>query len=330
MRKSTGSEISEVLKIRHFVMNIIYRSGGKSVMIPSSRTLAAQFGIARSTVQISLEKMSAQGFLIGKPGIGTFTNPRRSFILQPDEFMPLTGIKVGNGDDFYYICTSWRMFSEAGNALVDSGCSIHPMQNASSTPETIPNEIRNAFLDGILFLGTPAPIVRKAAEILPAVSIDYTPVPGVNSAFFSDRTAAEELANRLREAGRLRILLTHDSESTIHTLSTLRNILEHNGFDLLLLDTRTADFPSELRCLTAEEKPQALLIYQQYAGLARRILAELGETPESIWLASAEDLPHNSEFPGFYFQAPRREAAETAAAMLNRLMRTDNKEIEHK
>ena len=146
MKKSDGDKISEVLKIRYFVMNIIYRNGGKSVMIPSSRTLAAQFGIARSTVQLSLEKMSAQGFLTGKPGIGTFTNPRKSFILQHGGPAPLTGIKVAGGDDFYYICTTWRMFSEAGNALVNSGCSIHLLQDATSTPETSSVPTRNPVL----------------------------------------------------------------------------------------------------------------------------------------------------------------------------------------
>lgn len=328
VKKSTGNEISEVLKIRHFVMNIIYRNGGKSVMIPSSRALAARFGIARSTVQLSLEKMSAQGFLIGKPGIGTFTNPRKSFILQLGEPAPLTGIKVAGGDDFYYICTTWRMFSETGNALVNSGCSIHLLQDATSTPETIQQEIRNAFLDGVLFLGSPEPVIRKAAEIVPAVSIGHTPVPDVCSVFFSINDAVRELVRTLRRDGRTRILLTHDGETSIPAVSATRKALEEDGFELIPLDVKSVDFVSEFHHLTAEKHPDAIFIHQQHAGLARQILAELGETPETVRLIAAEDLPHCEEFPGIYFQAPRREAAETAVAMLNRLMRGDRR-IEH-
>lgn len=328
MKKSDGDKISEVLKIRYFVMNIIYRNGGKSVMIPSSRTLAAQFGIARSTVQLSLEKMSAQGFLTGKPGIGTFTNPRKSFILQHGGPAPLTGIKVAGGDDFYYICTTWRMFSEAGNALVNSGCSIHLLQDATSTPETIQQEIRNAFLDGVLFLGTPEPVVRKAAESVPAVSIGYTTVPDVCSVVFTINDAVRELANTLRREGRTRVLLSHDGETSVPTVTTARKVLENDGFELIPLDIKSADFASGLRCLTAGKRPDAILVYQQHAGLALQVLAELGETPETVRLIAAEDLPHSEDFPGFYFQLQRRDAAETAAAMLNRLMRGD-RQIEH-
>lgn len=330
MRKTTGNKISEVLRIRHFVMNIIYRSGGRSVMIPSSRELAARFGMARSTVQLSLERMSAEGFLTGRPGIGTFTNPRKSFILQPGEVLPLTGIKIGTGDHFYHLCTSWRMFSEAGNALVDSGCTIHPMAACSSTPETIRREIRDAFLDGILFLGTPAPVVREAAAVLPSVSIGKDPVPEVDSVVLDARKAAAELACRLRSAGRTRILLQHDADFPPPPFAAVRDILENGGFDLSFLNVKEGDFPSEFRNRLLSWKPQALLIYSQYAGLALRFLAECGETPEKIWLVSAEDLPRSGEFPGFYFLEPRKEAAESAAAMLIRKMRGTKEPAESK
>lgn len=220
------------------------------------------------------------------------------------------------------------MFSETGNALVNSGCSIHLLQDATSTPETIQQEIRNAFLDGVLFLGSPEPVIRKAAEIVPAVSIGHTPVPNVCSVFFSINDAVRELVRTLRRDGRTRILLTHDGETSIPAVSATRKALEEDGFELIPLDVKSADFVSEFHHLTAEKHPDAIFIHQQHAGLARQILAELGETPETVRLIAAEDLPHCEEFPGIYFQAPRREAAETAVAMLNRLMRGDRR-IEH-
>ena len=60
MRKQSPQTISEVQKIWHRVMSILYRSGGCSVKIPSSNELAREFGVARSTVRIALEKLTEE------------------------------------------------------------------------------------------------------------------------------------------------------------------------------------------------------------------------------------------------------------------------------
>ena len=58
MRKaSTDSSITQQMRIRYYVMNLIYRSSGKSVRVPSTRELSRRFGIARSTVQLAFEKL---------------------------------------------------------------------------------------------------------------------------------------------------------------------------------------------------------------------------------------------------------------------------------
>ena len=63
----------EGLKIRHYIMNLIYRHPKESVMIPSSKELAKMFGVARSTVTLELKALVAEHYLEGKRGIGTFT-----------------------------------------------------------------------------------------------------------------------------------------------------------------------------------------------------------------------------------------------------------------
>lgn len=68
MRKQSPQTISEVQKIWHRVMSILYRSGGCSVKIPSSNELAREFGVARSTVRIALEKLTEEGFLVTRRG----------------------------------------------------------------------------------------------------------------------------------------------------------------------------------------------------------------------------------------------------------------------
>ena len=100
MRKQSPQTISEVQKIWHRVMSILYRSGGCSVKIPSSNELAREFGVARSTVRIALEKLTEEGFLVTRRGSGTFTNPRQR--LNADWNAPLIGLMVLDCNLFFY------------------------------------------------------------------------------------------------------------------------------------------------------------------------------------------------------------------------------------
>src|SRR5215831_9043804 len=48
------------------------RFSDSSSRLPSSRTLATDRGISRSTVKLALSKLQADGYLRSKPGSGTF------------------------------------------------------------------------------------------------------------------------------------------------------------------------------------------------------------------------------------------------------------------
>lgn len=49
MSNVRGRPVQESLKIRHYVMNLIYTHPGEAVMLPSSVELSRMFGVARST-----------------------------------------------------------------------------------------------------------------------------------------------------------------------------------------------------------------------------------------------------------------------------------------
>src|SRR5260370_18467252 len=48
------------------------RFSDSSSRLPSSRTLATDRGISRSTVRLALSKLHAEGYLLSRPGSGTF------------------------------------------------------------------------------------------------------------------------------------------------------------------------------------------------------------------------------------------------------------------
>ena len=57
------------------------RTGNQAVRIPSSNELAREFGIARSSVRIALEQLTAEGILVTRKGCGTFDSERAGVFL---------------------------------------------------------------------------------------------------------------------------------------------------------------------------------------------------------------------------------------------------------
>ena len=74
-----GRPVQESLKIRHYVMNLIYTHPGEAVMLPSSVELSRMFGVARSTVTLVLQALTREGYIEGRRGVGTFTKCNGTF-----------------------------------------------------------------------------------------------------------------------------------------------------------------------------------------------------------------------------------------------------------
>ncbi|OPZ70227.1 MAG: DNA-binding transcriptional repressor LldR [Firmicutes bacterium ADurb.Bin467] len=110
------NKTTESGKIRFYIMGLIYRYGNRSVRVPSSVELAERFGVARRTARLALEGLVREGWLIGRRGLGTYTNPARTFFSDPQISIPLVGLIYGRGDNFYYDTPACRMFvrAEAG------------------------------------------------------------------------------------------------------------------------------------------------------------------------------------------------------------------------
>ena len=80
-KNTDGTFIPVGLKIRFEIINRLYQAPGLSVKIPSARELAARFHLSPSTVTLELQKLVREGYLIGRRGSGTYTNPEKAFLL---------------------------------------------------------------------------------------------------------------------------------------------------------------------------------------------------------------------------------------------------------
>ena len=94
--QESKTRLRESVKIRHYIMNLIYRHTNENMLIPGSNELAAMLGVGRATVTRVLKNLVETGYLEGRRGIGTFTKIQ-NFIPVHGEMPPLVGLLAGDG-----------------------------------------------------------------------------------------------------------------------------------------------------------------------------------------------------------------------------------------
>lgn len=68
---------SSYMRIRHYVLDWLARTKGSVTRIPSTRELAEKFEVSQPTVVRALQELIKEGYLVNRPGVGLFSNPRQ-------------------------------------------------------------------------------------------------------------------------------------------------------------------------------------------------------------------------------------------------------------
>ena len=66
---------TEVMKIRQYVVDLIYRGGSEPQKVPSARKLAEMFGVSHPTALKALQKLAEGGYLLACGTNGYLTVP---------------------------------------------------------------------------------------------------------------------------------------------------------------------------------------------------------------------------------------------------------------
>lgn len=144
--------VQENMRIRHYVMKLLYENPGCPVALLSSRLLAEKFSVSRTTVMTALATMRKEGYLISRPGKGIYTNPDSRFRDVAPERLPLAGIVVNYGRNFYVTRREWDILSAAGASLLNAGFNFREITLNGLSPETIFDELSESHICGLLWL----------------------------------------------------------------------------------------------------------------------------------------------------------------------------------
>lgn len=190
----------ETLKIRHYVVGVMYHAGERSVQIMSSRDLAKYFNMARSTVSIALKELVEQEYLVPVKGKGYFTNPQKIMTPIPGKMPPLILLIHGDGRNFYYGAQEWESISTVGKAVTDAGFYFRQLPLSSTGEDELFDEIRGAQADGLIWIDRlryHEPLLKRLTEYGLPVICDHLGSTSVNTVVFDTPSACRKIGERL-------------------------------------------------------------------------------------------------------------------------------------
>ena len=230
----TDAAVTEYMKIRRYVVNRIYRANGKSVQIPTILELAKQFRVSHATVSKAMKELTSEGIIIGKRGIGSFTNPRLS-IPRGTRKLPVIGILMGDGMGVHFDKYLAPILAQMLQQLVCLPATVHLLTLGSLDPDIIYREIINEQVDGLLWEAPTEKgievLQRLRKEGMPVVAIEAE-IKGIPSAIFDFEGWGEECGRLLLKEGRKHIVLLPDTFPWDRSFKGIRRIYQEAGVPL--------------------------------------------------------------------------------------------------
>ncbi len=165
----------ENLRIRNYVMEIIYDNPNRPMCLLSTRLLAEKFGVSRTTVMTALAALKSEGYLLSRPGKGVYTNPESRFEDIAPKRLPLAGVIVNYGRNFYHSRREWALLSAVGNGLLDAGFNFREIRVDGLSEEAVFEELAESYVSGLLWLlvsdeVTEKLLLRVRGELFPLLT----------------------------------------------------------------------------------------------------------------------------------------------------------------
>ncbi len=237
---------SEYMKIRRYVINLV--SNQKDIVqLPTIMELSKMFGVSRPTVSKAMKRLTDDGFVIGKPGLGSFVNPARVSPFELEGKPPVIGLCFADGMMVHFEYFMANCLAELMKAITANGGIMHLIGIQEHTPEKIFQEIQRENLDGIIFF-RPTEKVEAAAKLLHdhgvPVVISEMDRPEMCSTVFDFPNMGCRIGKQLIAEGKTNLVFFPDAEPWHSHSKGLRRAFADNKValneNLFLKDYRTA------------------------------------------------------------------------------------------
>lgn len=308
--------ISEVQKVWHRVMAIKYRAGNRAVRIPSSNELAQEFGIARSSVRIALEKLTADGVLITRKGSGTFINPKKCTNTTWEA--PLIGLLILNGELFFFPQEIQGELECLYGEIRHTGWNVREVTGFMSSGEETRQVLQHAYLDGLITFGSEEYAVKAADAMLPTVNMGFF-AEGTTNVITGCSGVVRELFRKTGRERDIRVWTSFPENSRQYLLGYLRPLpgirIQYGNCNIYCADEQ---YFAMIREQFARQCPDWILIHPLMLDSIREIVIGLyGEERARKLLWIYVTVPGtNHDWPAYFFHSKRREETREAIRLL--------------
>ena len=327
MTKHTNG-IPESNSIRHYIFGLLRTAGNEAVRIPSSYELAKRFSVTRRVARYELERLRDEGYLIAKPRIGMFTNPRLNHISATpiQKSMPLIGIINADGTHFLSGIPEARMMGNFHIALAEAGCMLHSIRFSFHDEEMRIRELKNLGLDGILWRvfnsDEPSWNFMKCVQSagIPLAIVSDRLYPGIPQVILSTKKAENILFKHLKKPESVFIVTNTGkmplADALVQKWNLPESALRRIGKGKVFQET-VEEFKSVLQTVT----PEIVFCDTLYAEILPTLCNELGLECEFITDNEVNHSPTLPQFRGWSTVPDAENAARSAVSLL--LTQTD-------
>ena len=223
--------IAEYVQIRKYVVDTVWNSGTSPQRIASVRELAAMFNVSTMTIQRALKKLTDDGFLIARPGIGLFTNPEHRWKYGN---INVIGVLVADGKQIYFEKYLWELLSTVGKEITESRKLLYQV-NFLSESNDLEECVAGIPMKGLIWLDPEFEPSVAVEEFVNSLTIPVVVVnghrPGRSCVCNDWELEGYEIGRKLLAEGRRRPLLAakHDH---MPQLDGLRRAFREAGVSL--------------------------------------------------------------------------------------------------
>ena len=320
------SAVAEYMKIRRHILNLTAKAGTESVQLPTALELSKQFGVCRQTVGKALKQLAEDHYVIGKPGLGTFTNPRKQFRPNAWQKAQTIGIIVGDG---MVIELDEYLAKLLAACLVEASmfpAYVRTINLTSAKPGDVLRELRSESLDGLIWQNPPArflPLLEQLRSEMAITVIGFLEGKTLHSVNFDLWRVGYDAGKALLKEGRKQILFLRDELPCSLSVAGLREAFREAGCELnekLIL--KGENVLEKLRLIFELGVPidalfNSLYSYGSLAEIAKESDYDLSRTFQVCWDSTAGHFP---EFHGLVYSFDFATLAREAVALLRNQM----------
>ena len=279
--------VPEYIKVRSYIYNLVFKSDGGNVRIPSENELCELFSVSRVTVRGALKALVDDRILITRRGMGTYVNPK--YIAGFSYPQKTIGTIRERGEP------ALNQFSVMiADAVEKNGMHLELLFRPDSRqPRRLVEQTRN--LDGIIWENYAEKDSRKYAEAfagsrIPLLLLTQEKDQEYDSIFLNRRNEAHQVVRAASGAGHRKILFVHrDSKERLRAHQNPGFTYYHVREELLSLASDSVcdictfhDFSEMLN----EKKPLPYTMLYFSFTLARNVMEALDQhgirVPEDV------------------------------------------------